>query len=1001
MPYVQSYRAYPNRPPPTPGKPYWYRFVHPDWFLDNLNIKAAKIIIRNWSASFSMLFLLTVKPAWAWTGSSAHLALIMTVVQTSGQVSVIGAFLANCVLCAFIVWGWVCGYIIPGYIANKYFYDSVTEADIMKDVVARGVCSASLPKKELVACMMDYCVHGNYMKAGPGVVYAIWVAVACSVCFWFKFRDPLTYGAGASTSFIAAAVAADSSMHLPWYAPKTIGAGMLKPMGIGLAANVVVAIIFFPFTSGYQFTTKLLRFQGAVVQTLEWQAGFLAQAKPSAPDTWLGFWKLEQCVNGLRSLGPVLRMSSGPIPLEFSYTRFTLAGYRSARITARRLTSQLTGLIMIFDSIEHLRKVIIEDKGADIEPIISEIHKKYAPVGIYETQHSVASVLRQSEKPVTLADLDETIQSLSDICGPMVLEQAGMMKVAIKWITTANDFRGWSWLPWLHKKCVLDQQAMALEISSAYEHFAKAAESFKEKRFAVTENTQSPYLLLQKTLYCGYVEEVNRTILFMVQKLMSFDTDHPTPHWITGIFKMAYLRFASISVFTSSADALVGNDANAEKITPLKAERDPDALPARHVGHRIGKKIRLYYARSRASSWLVPIKGALFCVAALTPALFTNTHYWYYKNRCYWAVVMTGMSVAEYAADNMFSAVNRIFHTFYAVVIGMVTWYISTGNGHGNPYGFMVAFGIVLLLMHFYREFWPPGVSPVPRLMLCIAMCLVVSISWLDGQNPGAVYVGYGFTAAWHRYVTVCVGIVIGMICCNFPHPKSGKKAVRLIVASVVGNTGHLFCQVMTFAAEKLKHPGLVVDALDDPFSDNIEMCVLKLMGAKRLSGVIKYEPDLSGPWPRKSYMELLALCSELVELYAHLYFVIKRLEDVETWLPEVIRCVGWDHPVLMSNFFSVVFMASTGLREGIGLPQMTPGHLYHEHAAVARQRLLDAKLQAPVNTPDSATFLSAVSIANKIYDRMDRILVVIKAIVGEQYSQHDHYLQKMLENMA
>jgi hypothetical protein len=285
--------------------------------------------------------------------------------------------------------------------------------------------------------------------------------------------------------------------------------------------------------------------------------------------------------------------------------------------------------------------------------------------------------------------------------------------------------------------------------------------------------------------------------------------------------------------------------------------------------------------------------------------------------------------------------------------------------------------------------------------MLCIAMCLVVSISWLDGQNPGAVYVGYGFTAAWHRYVTVCVGIVIGMICCNFPHPKSGKKAVRLIVASVVGNTGTLFCQVMTFAAEKLKHPGLVVDATDDPFSDNIEMCVLKLMGAKRLSGVIKYEPDLSGPWPRRSYMELLALCSELVELYAHLYFVIKRLEDVEKWLPEVIRCVGWDHPVLMSNFFSVVFMASTGLREGIGLPQMTPGHLYHEHAAVARKRLMDANLQGPVNTPDSATFLSAVSIANKIYDRMDRILVLIKAIVGEQYSHHDYYMQKMLENMA
>lgn len=1007
-------RAHSNRPPPPPVLPYWHRFLHPIWLTEHLNWPSFKVIFRDWCATFAMFIIEIVPYSRRWFGSTIYLLPIMTFVSPSGQLSVPSAIITNLIMMTYIVCSWILGNILPMHISSKYLYDSQPKEYFAQILIDKGVCIAG-PKLE--ECLTNACEHGYFMKGNVSVVYAFWFGVNCAINFFLKFRDPMFYGNGAITGMIATAVCAQTSMHTPWVDIKATGALITKPMGIAFAANLLVACIIFPFTAGFQYTTFVGRAFKGVQSILQFQRDFMNSVRPSS-DAWSTYNGHEGLVGKTRMLTPVMKIVSGSLPLEVSYTRFPLKLYPSFFITFSRFTSTCAGITTIYDSFEQARVSLL---GPQAQPEEGPNGKPY-PVGNYEDTKSMASIL--ADRPLTLEQLDAAFDDINMTCGPMLEIMVQTLSVCCEWIETANHFRFYTILPFMRSKHVEKQREMAEKLAAQRQIYEQAVGEFMAVHSHHDEKS-TPFLAMQKALYVEYVNELVRVMSNLVDQLSQLDATQPKPRLTTGLsWRHLQLHRLAGLVATSPYKANLTNEAQTEARTRYPSSRDPDHGAPQHVWHRIGAKVRKTYHYVTQPRFVTPIKAALFTILPLLPCLIKRTHWWFYHNRIYWAVVMTNMSMAEISADNLFNAFNRVLHTFYAVVIGMVAWYISTGNGRGNYYGYGVVMGFIGFFSICYREFIPPGKSYFPRIMLIIAMNLVLGLSWYDGQEPTSVDIGVGFTAAWHRYACVCTGIGIGTIASNVPKPKSGKKMIRTILSAVVGETASIFCEVSEFSAQRMKNPDLVVDATKDPVAGHVTSTVMQLMGAKRLYGVVKFEPNLAGPWPVKAYNELLALCFEVVELTLHLYTFIKRVKDVHLWLPRIVLVAGWRNHHLMAHYFSVVYMVSGALAQGKGLPQISTADLFYEHAKVVsrevhvmameskgevsseEKRASDSSNSANADgvintllpqTEDASVFLAAVSIANKLYDRMDRLLVTTKEVVGEQYWGHEYYLEELM----
>lgn len=1007
-------RAHSNRPPPPPVLPYWHRFLHPIWVTEHLDWPSLKIIFRDWCATFAMVVVEIVPYSRKWFGSTVYLLPIMTFVSPSGQLSVPTAIMVNIIMMMYIVCSWICGNILPQHISNHYFYGGLKKDDFAQILIDKGVCVAG---PALEACLTNACEHGYFMKGNASVVYAFWFAVICSINFFLKFRDPAFYGNGAITGMIATVVCAQTSMQIPWVDIKETGALITKPMGLAFATNLLVACIIFPFTAGFQYTTYVIKAFKGVQSILQFQKDFMNGVKPSS-ENWLTYNGHEGLVGRTRMLVPVIKIVSESLPLEVSYTRFPLKLYPSFFITFSRLTSTCAGITTIYDSFEQARVSVGGYQGGEQK---DGPNGKSYPIGNYEDTKSMSSIL--ADRPLTLEQLDAAFEDINMTCSPMLEVMIQTLSVCCEWIETANHFRFYTILPFMRSKHVTRQREMAEKLAAAREVYEQAVSRFLAIHSHHDEKS-TPFLAMQKALYAEYINELIRAMTLLVDQLSELDQNKATPRLTTGLsWKHLQIHRLAGLLAMSPGKAAVGNEAMTENEMRAPKSRDPDHGAPQHLLHRIGGKVRSAYHFIVQPRFMTPIKASIITIIPLLPCLIKQSHWWFYSHRIYWTVVMTNMSMAELSADNLFNAFNRVLHTFYAVVIGMVAWYISTGNGRGNYYGFGAVMGVIGFFAICYREFIPPGRSYFPRIMLIVAMNLVLGLSWFDGQEPSSVDIGVGFTAAWHRYVCVVAGIGIGTIGSNFPKPKSGKKMIRKILSAVVGETASIFCEVSEFSAIRMKNPDLVVDATKDPVAGHVTGTVLQLMGAKRLYGVVKFEPNLSGPWPVKAYNELLCLCFEVVELTLHLYTFIKRVKDVHLWLPRVVLVAGWRNHNLMAHYFSVVYMVSGALVQGKGLPQISTADLFYEHAKVVsrevhcmameskedssqEKRASDSSNSAHpedvINTllpqtEDASVFLAAVSVANKLYDRMDRILVTTKEVVGEQYWGHEYYLEELM----
>lgn len=84
---------------------------------------------------------------------------------------------------------------------------------------------------------------------------------------------------------------------------------------------------------------------------------------------------------------------------------------------------------------------------------------------------------------------------------------------------------------------------------------------------------------------------------------------------------------------------------------------------------------------------------------------------------------MGQLTLARFRGDTTFGLVARIVSTLMGGLIGTAMWYISTGSGHGNPYGLAAVIGVSAPVLFFGRLYWP--VPPMTNIIFFVTIALV------------------------------------------------------------------------------------------------------------------------------------------------------------------------------------------------------------------------------------------------------------------------------------
>ncbi|KAF8628826.1 hypothetical protein AX17_005887 [Amanita inopinata Kibby_2008] len=419
--------------------------------------------------------------------------------------------------------------------------------------------------------------------------------------------------------------------------------------------------------------------------------------------------------------------------------------------------------------------------------------------------------------------------------------------------------------------------------------------------------------------------------------------------------------------------------------------RDPDALPPRNRVERISGYIYIAIASLFGGNVLYAIKAGVFTVVLCLPYFFKTSAEFAYRNRFVWAVFMGQVTLSRFRGDTAFAFVSRILATFWGSLMGMVVWYLSScGNPEGNAYGLAVVFAVCLPLFCYARLYWPT--APLTNIVLFVTTVLVVGYSWenIILRLPGAP--GVGFAVAWRRFVLVTGGVTAAFIVSFLPPSTTIRRYHRRMLATTCSELGTIYCRVLSFAnsRKRTEVPEIVT---------NLLAIRNKLRRAQSMQANVRYEVTLRGRWPAKRYLTILEMQMQIGYALSHLMSVLEQLEPA--WTRAFLRRTRFNDTDFQGDVLAVISMISTSLRSGQPLPQITPCPLldrfmlrYHGLEVIHKEFQDDYGLPRnltldTLKNEQYMIFCAGVSTAFSIMTRLDRLMVAVKEVVGEQYHIH------------
>ncbi|KAF9261178.1 hypothetical protein L218DRAFT_981064 [Marasmius fiardii PR-910] len=422
----------------------------------------------------------------------------------------------------------------------------------------------------------------------------------------------------------------------------------------------------------------------------------------------------------------------------------------------------------------------------------------------------------------------------------------------------------------------------------------------------------------------------------------------------------------------------------------LARRRDPDALPPRTPFEWVVSRLYRFIVSLGGGNALYAVKAGILTIIMCLPSFVKSSAQFAYNNRFIWAIIMAQLTLARFRGDTTFGQVARIMSTFLGGIVGMLFWYISAGSGHGSPFGLAAVAAVTFPFIFYLRQYYPG--PPMTVLIFLVTTFLIVGYSYQDSHiilpgNPGV-----GWDVAWRRFTLVTVGVTAAFLFSFFPPSYTIRRYQRATLATTSSEIGAIYCAIISYASSRNAEE-------DQEIVKSLVAIRSKLNRSAVLKTNVMYEFSLRGRWPAKRYHKVLELQIQLTYSLSNLLSIIEHLEP--TWTRAFLVRTRLFDPDFQGDMLAVISMISHSLRTGDPLPQITPCPLlnrmmlkYHGLNVVSRDDDHDYGISRTL-TPEMLEnkqymiFCVGVSIAFGIVNRLDRLMLAVKEIVGEDYHIH------------
>lgn len=1015
-----EYNVYETPQPQSGSKRQWWRknlhMLRPDWILDHMDYRSFKLVLPTFVQVWVTVILCVIPATSHWIGAAAYLLQIIGFICANGGMLVSLNVTVSIACFVMTLIGWLFA-IVALAISTKIRGWPLVE-DIAQQLVAEGKCTP----ENVDLCMFLEFYSGRYLQTRCTAIFAIATVLGVAMLGLTQQFHPL-----ARLSYVCGVISliinCNYTVFYPVFLPKTTGLTILKPMAFALAMKILSSILVYPFTSNSRYFDGIVAVIDALTKVSKKNQTFFSTMKPSL-DSFTNYENLLGDIEKIRLKLTPLDLFLENCRLEASYGRFNSGDAAEFRARIKPLLTTFAGyqyfylllqerkLIAARIFVELPRKGSLSSAHYPTRTLYSSMGHPYGKVGLFESKQRRKILEEQvnlkPEDAATLRDLDTIADIIKDRNSLFPEALTKILEAIRQWLKAANDYRTWSLLNrQKHAKEQAEQHQRLLEARAEFQRefdLLKESEASFDFSGVFLSNEKILSLISQVSLFQYLSKEVAHLIFSLLDVMLALDENRPRPKLFSILGNFSHEKKSNISRKLWDEDPTELSTGGMKTFTK---QRDPDSFdPTTHLQFFMSYFFKFYRLLRNDHMWFW-IRCGLLTMACCFPYYCRTTAHWYIEKRLIWLCIVCAVSTAEFTAETIYQYACKLIYSFFGVLTGLIAWYISTGSGTGNYYGYCVVTAVVYFVLSYYRHF-AVHLTQIPSIMTTVTPTLVLGTSWVDGKYNKLGNIGYGWPVAVVRFVSVVVGLSVALLASTFPKPKSSKVAVRKSLANALEQTCNLQCRISDFAMRRFDDPKVHLLSQNDPIADELRTLILALAHVKRMMVPVQYEVPLSGAWPTEKYQRLHLLTTDIVQLYFFLYRLVDQVIDTDEWIPHMINRAGWNHPELVADMVSLVYMSSESLRLKFGIPEITNATLSLKHLEVLRvqwgsNRISSAERfyhkgdgelrhrEPAINYEKLAGHDEQLNIVNlilmhMIYKRVDEAVLVVKGLVGEKY---------------
>lgn len=1014
---------------------YFQKILRPGFVLNHLDKQSLLVVGRTYVFLMTFVFLAVITPVNRWFGYSAYLLNLGTIWDPPGGYSVCGGVFISLMQFSFVVLSFTFFVVSSALIWRIDGY--MTVEDVMLDLNAGGQCLDGS-----TYCMEVAILDGRYMNVKTVAVTIFAIVICLAVEKYITSRQPyfrLTwlFGMVSALNFLT------TSAHVPFFSPWDQGRSTVICFGFICAHKALLCVVFAPITSSCKlirsFSSSLKKF----TKTANDMFSVAEALRPSDPDFRDKMGKFPHLYEKILHSGSTLLYDHKVSRYELSYSRFDSYDLYELDNRVKSVGNNLYSFEFFYQELHDKAQASIErahqnqfhpNDEKDLDPaqtprprmtrgrshtfeypnafaagskwVKRKTTKTYQHAGTFEQfQRDEYLANEQVLHALDTQVVDKIYKDIIQYYEPLISVCLKGIEASAAWMAEANKYR---------TICLFSKHYRLKRREGQYENGARiqrAMDSINDTYKVLGHDTEwirthvmdidldsgvKSYILDQYLYYGFLTREFVRHVRNVLKWCVYLDKTRPEPKF--AIFKRSRKR-ANRYYATEESENIVEDLGDlpdlATRFVPMNTvqARNPNATPPRNLFHVFAYKAITLKSRIWTEQTQAAVKFSFMCVIPLTPFFARPSLRFMNEHRAIWSAIIMMMTVSSRPSESVFGLICRSLATLFGCILGTVCWYISTGSGNGNPYGLCATLAVIMVFISFHRHYNTIG-GAVMSIVFGITTVMVTVVNYSDRKNPSPAAIQQSAVMiAVERFIAAYIGVFLGFLATVFPHATTTKTSVRNAMAKILRSLGDIQSNLINFAFQRYDDPHVHRDLYQDVIVRKIRGVFSESRTTYDQMLMLRYEPPLTGKWPKHHYDLLLALQEEIAHMFPLIYALMNNIENHER-IPELLTYMGWLHPRLLSSVYSVLFMASSAIKTGDPLPTITPGHTCEAYQDFIASLFRDTSLGADVfeyekrlyDTHDGRLILTSKVLAELFLQRIDGVMMIIKGLVGEYY---------------